>query len=95
MVGFRQSVKELAVDEWNLSELAGLSVEAFWNWDKTDTTGYGGHTYLARNKCVDFDRELWLKLEKCMWRNHWSVYQDHMKYIHNDVLKPFRVKILR
>ena len=30
-----------------------------------------------------------------MWRNHCSVYQDHMKYVHNDIVKPFKVKILR
>ena len=29
-----------------------------------------------------------------MWRNHQSLYQDHLKYIHNDILKPFRIKIL-
>ena len=30
-----------------------------------------------------------------MWRKHQIVYQDHMKYIWNDITKPFRVKILR
>ena len=30
-----------------------------------------------------------------MCRKHWSVYQDHLKYICNDIVNPFRVKILR
>ena len=30
-----------------------------------------------------------------MWRNYRSVYQDHMKYVCNDIVKPFKVKILR
>ena len=30
-----------------------------------------------------------------MWRMHWSVYQDHMEYIHNDIVNPFKVKIPR
>ena len=30
-----------------------------------------------------------------MWRKQRRVYQDHMKYIHNNIVKPFRVKILR
>ena len=30
-----------------------------------------------------------------MWRKHWSGYHDHMKYIHNNIVKPFKVKILR
>ena len=29
-----------------------------------------------------------------MWRKHRSVYQDHMKYIHNDIVKTFKEKIL-
>ena len=30
-----------------------------------------------------------------MWRKHRSLYQDHMKYVRNDIVKPFKVKILR
>ena len=30
-----------------------------------------------------------------MWRKDQNVYQDHMKYVHNDIVKPFKVKILR
>ena len=29
-----------------------------------------------------------------MWRNHRSVYQDHTKYVRNDIVKPFKVKVL-
>ena len=50
MVTCRQSVKELAGDEWNLGNLTGLSAEDIWNWAKTDTTGYDRHAYLARDK---------------------------------------------
>ena len=25
----------------------------------------------------------------------WSVYHDHMKYVHNKIVKPFKLKILR
>ena len=30
-----------------------------------------------------------------MWRKHRSVYQDHTKYVCDDIVKPFKVKILR
>ena len=30
-----------------------------------------------------------------MRRKHRSVYQDNMHYVHNDIVKPFKVKILR
>ena len=56
MVACRQLAKELAGDEWNLGELEQLSAEAFWTRSKTDTTGHDRHAYLARNKCVNFER---------------------------------------
>ena len=69
-------------------------MEDFWTWAKTDTIGYDGNSYLAIDKCVDFDKELWFKLGKCMWRKHQSVYQEHMKYVCNDIVKLFKVRIL-
>ena len=30
-----------------------------------------------------------------MWRKHPSVFQDHVKYVYNDIVKPFRVEILK
>ena len=30
-----------------------------------------------------------------MWRKHRSIFKDHVKYIHYDIVKTFRVGILR
>ena len=60
----RQSAKELAGDEWTLGDLTGISAEDFLNCEKKDDTGYDGHDYLALDKCVNFDRELWFELGK-------------------------------
>ena len=30
-----------------------------------------------------------------MWKKNQSVFQDHVKYIHNDIVKPFIVVILQ
>ena len=94
MVTCRQLAKELAGDEWTLGKLDRISAEEFWNWAKTDTTGYDGHDYLDLDKCFEFERGLWFELGKCMCRNNRSVYQDHMKYVCNDIMRPFKVKIL-
>ena len=75
--------------------MSRLSTEEFWTWEKTDTPGYDGHPYLDNDKCIDFERELQFDLGKCTWRKHQSVYQDHMKYVRNDILKTFKVKNLR
>ena len=44
LVTYRQSANDIAGDEWTLGDLTGLSMEEFWNWSKTDTTEYDGHT---------------------------------------------------
>ena len=36
-----------------------------------------------------------VQVGECMWRKHWSVYQDHMKNVRNDIVKPFKIKTLR
>ena len=82
-------------DKWDLGKLKCLSTDEFWYWAKKDSIGYDVHVYLGIDKCVDFKRELWFELGKFMWRNHWSVYQDHLKYVCNDIVKPFRFRILR
>ena len=50
---------------------------------------------MGLDKYIDFEKDIWFELVKAMWRNHRSVYQDHLEYIHNDILKPFLVVILR
>ena len=94
LVACRQLAKELEGDEWNLGKLAGLSADDFWTWAKMDTMGYDKNAYLAIDKCVIFEREIWSELGKCMWRKHRRIYKDHLKYILNDIVKPFCVKIL-
>ena len=69
----RKSKKDLAVYDWTLGDLTRLSAKYFWTWAKTNTMGYDGNDYLARDNCVNFDMELWFKLGNCMWRKHRSV----------------------
>ena len=72
-----------------------LSTDDSYNWERKDVTGYDVDAYLGIDKCANLDKELWIKLGNCMWRKHQSVYQDHLIYICNNILKPFRVEILR
>ena len=37
---------------------------------------------------------LWFELGKLMLRKHLSVFQDDLKYICNDIVNPFHVRIL-
>ena len=70
LVECKQSSKELVRDKWDFGKLKRLSTANFWDWAKKDGIGYDRHAYLGIDKCVNSDKEIWLKLGKCMWRKH-------------------------
>ena len=74
--------------------MKGLYTEDFWNWAKSYGLDSDGDAYLGVKNCVDFEKGIWFELGKCMWRKHRNVFQEHLKYIHNYILKPYRVGIL-
>ena len=36
-----------------------LSMDNFWNWVKSDNSGYDGDPYLGLGKLLDFEKKLW------------------------------------
>ena len=81
-------------DKWNLGDVKAISTEPLWTWANSDGLAYEGYAYLGFDKCVNFEKDLWLELGKCMWRNHRSFFQDHLNSICKDIVKPFCVGIL-
>ena len=79
---------------WDLVLLKEISTEYFWTWTKKDGIGYDEYSYLGLDKCIDFDNKLRFELGKCVCRKYQSVYQDHLKYVRNDIVKPLCVGIL-
>ena len=90
-----QLAKDLAGDSWYLGALKDLYRDNFWTWAKKDIIGFDRDAYLGWEKLVDFEKELWFELGEYMWRKNRSVYQDHLKYVRNDIVNPFHVIILR
>ena len=43
-----------------------LSIDDFRTWAKKFGIGYDGDDYLVLDKCVDFEKELWFELVKCL-----------------------------
>ena len=80
--------KDLAGDNCALRDLKDLSTADFWNWANSDGLDNYGDAYLGLDKCVDFKKDIWFKLGMGMRRKHHTVFQDHLKYIHNDIVKP-------
>ena len=85
LVECKQSSKDLAGDKCTLGALKKLSTDDFWNWAKKYGIMYDGYAYLGIDKCVEFEKEVWLELGKCMWRKHQSVHQDHLENFSNDI----------
>ena len=40
-----------------------------------------GDSYLGVYNCIDFNKDLWIKLGKIMREKHRSAFQDHVKYL--------------
>ena len=70
-------------------------MEKFWTWSKVDAIeGLGDHIS-GLEPYTYFEKDLWFDLGKRMWRKQRSNFQDHVKYIHNDTVNPFRVGIIQ
>ena len=54
-----------------------------------------GYMYFGSNRCINFDKDIWFELGKSIRKRHRRVFQDHIKNIHNDIVKPFMVIILK
>ena len=70
-------------------------MEQLWDWSNVYAIGILGYPISGSERCTYFDKELWFKLGNIMWRKHLILFQEHVKYIHNDILELFRVVILQ
>ena len=71
--------KYLAGNKWDLGKLKEISTDNLCTRAKKYKIVYDEDAYLRLDKCVEFEKELWFELGKCMWRKHQSVYQDQLK----------------
>ena len=69
-------------------------MEGFWDWDKADGLEADIDMTIGEENCKDFDKELWFELGKNIWKKYRRFFQDHVKYIHNNIIKPFNVIML-
>ena len=90
----KESENSSAGDQWALGATKDVTMDKLWTCTKLDGVDASGYVYLGADMCLNFKKDIWLYLRKSMWKKHQSVFQDHVKYIHNDIVKPFRVGIL-
>ena len=64
-------------------------------WSKAYGVNSDGRAVTVAERWIAFEKELWFYMGNSMCRKHHSVFQDHYKYMHNGIMKPFRVGILQ
>ena len=98
---FRQALecKELAKGLTGDQRILGLAnsvtMDQFGTWSRVGRCDNMGDPISGSELSAYFEKEFWFNFGKSMGRKHWSIFQDHVKYIHNDIVKPFRLIILQ
>ena len=66
-------------------------------WTCRNYYGYNtdGDTINGEETYKEFEKDLWFELDKSMWRKHQLLFQYHVKYIHNNIVNFFRVRIIQ
>ena len=87
--------KVIARDQWTLIVMKDVTMDQFWNCVKLDGVNASRCVYLDSDSCLNSEKEVWFDSGKIIWNKQWRVFQEHIKYIHNDIVKPFRGSILQ
>ena len=69
-------------------------MEYLWTFENTDGLDADGDDIYGEDRCTDIERDLWLHIGNYTWKKNRSVFDDHMKYVNNDINNIYRVKIL-
>ena len=67
-------------------------MEDFWTWAKADRTNSDGYLVSWSDRCEYFKKEIWFELGECMYRRHCYTFKEHIEYIHNEIVKNYRVR---
>ena len=72
-----------------------MTMEKFWDLDKVYIVNDDGCEVTGAERCAKVDNEFWFELIDSVWSKHCSVFQVHVKYIQNKIVKLFRVGIIQ
>ena len=78
-------VKGIDGYQWTLGATKNITMDQVWTWVKLYGVDMDRDVYLGTYRCLDFKKYIWFELGKSMWKKHWRVFQDHVKYILNDI----------
>ena len=70
-------------------------MEYFCNCNNVDVTDADKILISWEERFNEFKKEPWFKLWNSMWWKHQSTFKFHIEFIHNDIMKLFRLSILQ
>ena len=91
----RESARRYDGNQWTIGAANSVTMEKLLNYGKVDRRDVDGDPTSGAEHCTCFDKELWFESVKTIMRKRRSIFQDHVKYMHNDIVKPFRKVILQ
>ena len=95
LVVCKEQLKTIYEYQWALWATDNVTMEQFWNWAKNESNNGSNDMYLEHDKYSDFEKLIWSELGKSMQRKHRGTFQENVKYIHNVIVKTFRVRIIQ
>ena len=70
-------------------------MQNLWDWAKVDTIDGVEYLFTLLDHCAQFEKEFGIESGKKMRRKHRPTFQDHAKYIQNNIVRSFRSGILQ
>ena len=80
---------------WTLGLGNNITIEQFWTWYKVYGCKSDGNPISGAENLEDFQNQFWFDIGKSMCIKHSSLFKDHVKYIHNNIVKPYTVFIIQ
>ena len=81
-------------ENWTLDDVKYMSMEDLCIFENNDGLDTDSDDVIAENHCNNIECDLCFKIGNSMWKNCRGVFDDHMKYINNNIQKTYKVRFL-
>ena len=69
-------------------------MDNLWKFDEANGQDDDRNSISGRERCIGIECYIWFHLVKSLWKKHRSFFNKHLRYVTNDIHKPFKVTIL-
>ena len=95
LLALKDTCRGYTGNKWIVGLLKYSRVEKIFIWSKVYGLYSDGDPISGEDWFDYFKKYLWLDLVNLMWKKHQYDFQYHMKYIHNNLVKPFSLILLQ